>query len=84
MQNEVINHYSLALCFETDKLEMSNAIQLCQTMEATADNLQLWADKGTGDHKTEYRVTVLSSPLYELDFVIVLFSDPCMSQLQMD
>ena len=35
--------------FETDNLELSKVIQMCQTMEATAADLQLWAVKGTGD-----------------------------------
>ncbi|KAL5510796.1 hypothetical protein EMCRGX_G006398 [Ephydatia muelleri] len=45
--------------FETDKLELSKAIQMCQTMEATAADLQLWADKGTGDQTV---VAAIKSP----------------------
>ena len=45
--------------FETDKLELSKAIQMCQTMEATAADLQLWADKCTGDQTV---VAAIKSP----------------------
>ena len=45
--------------FETDKLEFSKVIQICQTMEATAADLQLWADKGTGDQTV---VAAIKSP----------------------
>ena len=31
--------------FETDKLELAKAIQMCQTMEATSTDLQQWTAK---------------------------------------
>ena len=31
--------------FETDKLELAKAVQMCQAMEATSVDLQCWGEK---------------------------------------